>query len=169
MYSRRFYGGDRTQRSRVAPAPQTAVERVEPIKKTVEPSVSEALPIMALDIPVIEERNIDFKYFDPKDFLPKALESVSYGSLDERAQSLQVSAYPEEATELPEFTEAENNSSENAPVKEESADTRGDVAYSVRNMTFEDMVLTGLLMLGSSGEYDDDIMLILGLILMIGA
>lgn len=42
-------------------------------------------------------------------------------------------------------------------------------AESVKNMTFEDMMLTWLAYLGSSGECDDEVFIILGLILMIGA
>lgn len=186
MYSRRFYGGDRTQRSRPAPTPQTAFEKTEPIKKRAEPTVAETRPVMALDIPVTEDREPDFTvYIDPKDFLPEASESRFYSKSKEVSE---VSVYPENTPKAPEVPDSENDSradterGEDAEVKGESTDTfsdisgalassdkTGDVAASVRNMTFEDMVLTGLLMLGSSGEYDDDIMLILGLILMIGA
>lgn len=180
MYSRRFYGGDRTQRSRPAPTPQTVFERVEPIaKKIVEPNVSEPLPIMALNIPVTEDREPGLiEYPNPKDFLPEAFESRSYSEVEEVSE---VSVYPDKTPPTPEVPDAENDGSADTEIKGESTDTlgsisdstesadkTGDVAHSVRNMTFEDMVLTGLLMLGSSGEYDDDIMLILGLILMIG-
>lgn len=175
MYSRRFYGTDRTQRSRPAPTPQATLEKAEPIKRMAEPTVAETRAIMALDIPFTEERDPDpMVYPDPKDFLPEALS--------------QVSVYPEKAPQEPIIPETENDSradterDDDIEIKEESTDAfsdvserstsddkTADVAASVRNMTFEDMVLTGLLMLGSSGEYDDDIMLILGLILMIGA
>ena len=175
MYSRRFYGGDRTQRSRPAPTPHTALEKTEPIKTRAEPTVAETRAIMALDIPVTEDREGEIiVYPDPKDFLPEALS--------------QVSVYPDKAPPTPEAPNLENDGradtgrDEAIEIKEEStdafidvsegtksADKTGDVVATVRNMTFEDMVLTGLLMLGSSGEYDDDIMLILGLILMIGA
>lgn len=175
MYSRRFYGTDRTQRSRPAPTtPQPSFERIEPIKKAAEKSVSEPLPMMALDIPVIEDSEPAFiEYGDPKDFLPKALSRVS--------------VYPEKAPQDPVIPDTQNDSTEDTEYSEntetkESIDTLGgisevseesyktdDIVRSVRNMTFEDIMLTGLLMLGSSGEYDDDIMLVLGLILMIGA
>ena len=141
---------------------------------------------MALDIPVTEEREPNFTvYIDPKDFLPEASESRFYSKAEEVSE---VSVYPENTPKAPAVPDAENDSradaerGEDTEIKEESigafsdisgafasSDKTGDVAASVRNMTFEDMVLTGLLMLGSSGEYDDDIMLILGLILMIGA
>ena len=130
--------------------------------------------MMALDIPVIEDSEPAFiEYGDPKDFLPKSLSRVS--------------VYPEKAPQGPVISDTQNGSSEDTEYSEnieteESTDTLGgisdrredvdvkeDIVRSVRNMTFEDIMLTGLLMLGSSGEYDDDIMLVLGLILMIGA
>ena len=53
--------------------------------------------------------------------------------------------------------------------EEDNVSVDADQLESVKSMTFEDMMLTWLAMLGSSGEYDDEIFIILGLILMIGA
>lgn len=176
MYSRRFYGTDRTQRSRPLPMPQTSFERSEPAKKPAEKSVSEPLPIMALDIPLSEESTpVLAEYPDPKDFLPEATESRAYSESKGTSEISEVSVFPENTPEIPEVPDTENDISANAGITEdttdvsENTDETGDTWRSVRNMTFEDMVLTGLLMLGSSGEYDDDIMLMLGLILMMGA
>ncbi len=236
MYSRRFYGGERTQRNRPSPTAATPSERIAPTEKKVERSMAEALPMMALVIPVTEEGITPPKeYPNPRDFLPEANERRLYDApqlrsdginseniylnneksevKDETAEILrEVSVYPDNIPQMPMLPDPPSDTpdvsedSENTPEadgksdllngnlqdtdnfddpndwdstdssdnsdssdKSDVYDKMGDISLSMRNMTFEDMMLTGLLMLGSSGEYDDDIMLILGLILMMGA
>ena len=70
VYSRRFYGGDRYQRSRPAPMPAITPEKSSPTEyKSSMPS--EPIPKIALDIPVTESVEEPIKeYTDPRDFLP---------------------------------------------------------------------------------------------------
>ena len=213
VYSRRFYGGERTQRSRPSPSAVYPSEKIVTAEKKVERNMEEALPMMALVIPVTED-GIDppREYANPRDFLPESNERGHYDApqfwsdgrtdgtnseditlnnkkseeKDRTSEFLrEVSVYPDDKADMPMSPNFPSNMSDEAdegfdqpngnPQDSDSSnnsdvyDKMGDVSLSMRNMTFEDMILTGLLMLGSSGEYDDDIMLILGLILMMGA
>ncbi len=173
MYSRRFYNTDRAQRSRSAPAPQSTLERARVTEKTEksERNDTDTFPKWAVYIPVTDGTpNAPRRYLDPRDFLPEKEffeENRSFGQNDG-----ETSVYPEESPMPPTPTVdvSENEQTgHDLPPDENVYGKMGEISSSVRNMTLEDMMLTGLLMLGSSGDYDDEIMLILGLILMIGA
>ena len=189
MYSRRFYGGERTQRNRPSQALAMPSERTVPTEKKVERSTDEPVARMALNIPLTEEGLISPKeYFNPRDFLPEANEISFYDSISENtadtdnaspsnvsdeisaenkaAESIiEVSVYPEKSSEAPDTPD--NTDDMQSSDDNDNTQTEG-TSLSVKSMTFEDMMLTGLLMLGSTEDYDDEIMLILGLILMIG-
>ena len=185
VYSRKFYGAERTQRNRPAvtvaspPVKREALERNPEIKTF--PTAAEPVSIMALDIPVTEEGiTPPYEYTDPKDFLPEAnenrfySESVEVSEKIEAEKETEATVYPEkafeEASEEAVISEIPKEKSEASDTADSSGDVdnTGDIVRCVRGMTFDDMMLTGLLMLGGSGDYDDEIMLILGLILMIG-
>lgn len=189
VYSRRFYGGDRYQRSRPAPMPAITPEKSSPTEyKSSIPS--EPIPKMALDIPVTESVEEPIReYTDPRDFLPVRDRSefydteskfptrssaVSKENGSENDALREVSVYPDVKVEqgkegAPDDTPSDTESPKTEDDTGENAENTEVFSLSLRNMTLEDMMLAGLLMMGSSGEYDDEIMLILGLILMIGA
>lgn len=168
MYSRRFYGTDRAQRARPAQSsPQNTPEKVRVIEKN-DRNTSDTFPRWAVNIPVTDGGyDIQREYPNPRDFLPEKENSENY--IVPRAKRDEVSVYPE-SSPMPPTPEAEPPESaqtdENLPA---NSNIYSDISSSMKNMTLEDMMLAGLLMLGSSGDYDDEIMLILGLILMIGA
>lgn len=189
VYSRRFYGGDRYQRSRPAPMPAITPEKSSPTEyKSSIPS--EPIPKMALDIPVTEGVEEPIReYTDPRDFLPVRDRSEFYdpkSELTTRSSAVseengsenyalrEASVYPDVKVEqgkeaAPDDTPSDTESPMTDDAGEDNTENTEAFSLSLRNMTLEDMMLTGLLMMGSSGEYDDEIMLILGLILMIGA
>ncbi len=68
----------------------------------------------------------------------------------------------EEAFETTEISEISEESETETPKNSEN------LLENIISLKFEDMLLTGLLLLGGSGNYDDEIMLIMGLVLMIG-
>ena len=189
VYSRRFYGGDRYQRSRPAPMPAITPEKSSPTEyKSSMPS--EPIPKIALDIPVTESVEEPIKeYTDPRDFLPVRDRSefydpesefptrssaVSEENVSENDALREVSVYSDVKVKqgkegVPDKTPSDIESPKPEDSTEDSIENTEAFSPSLRNMTLEDMMITGLLMMGSSGEYDDEIMLILGLILMIGA
>ena len=189
VYSRRFYGGDRYQRSRPAPMPAITPEKSSPTEyKSSIPS--EPIPKIALDIPVTESVEEPIKeYTDPRDFLPVRDRSefydpesefptrssaVSEENVSENDALREVSVYSDVKVKqgkegVPDKTPSDIESPKPENSTEDSIENTEAFSPSLRNMTLEDMMITGLLMMGSSGEYDDEIMLILGLILMIGA
>lgn len=159
MYSRKFYGTDRVGRRGVAQAPQSTPAKATGVGSVAARGDSDTFPRWALNVPATDDGDDTEKIrIEPKDFLPEKEDTAA--------------VYPERPPTESAPDDAENQSPEvieeiqigSAGAYEKTADMP-----SLRSMTLEDMLLTGLLMLGSSGEYDDEIMLILGLILMIGA
>lgn len=159
MYSRKFYGTDRVGRRGTAQSPQSVPVKPSGVVVPAAQGDSDTFPRWAVNIPFADGGNDAERIrIEPRDFLPEREDTAS--------------VYPERPPTESIPDTAENEIPET--VVEGPSDSVG--AYgktadmpSLRSMTLEDMMLTGLLMLGSSGEYDDEIMLILGLILMIGA
>ncbi len=159
MYSRKFYGTDRVGRRGAAQAPQSTPAKAPGVGSAATRGDSDTFPRWAVNIPVTDEGSDTEKIrIEPKDFLPEKEDTASV--YPERPPTESVPDASEDQT--PETVE--ESPSESVGAYEKTAEMP-----SLRSMTLEDMMLTGLLMLGSSGEYDDEIMLILGLILLIGA
>lgn len=159
MYSRKFYGADRVGRKGAAQAPQSTPAKAPVVGSVAAQGDSDTFPKWAVNIPFADEGSDTEKIrIEPKDFLPEKEDLASV--YPERPPTESVPEASE--NQIPETVE--ESPSESAGAYEKTADMP-----SLRSMTLEDMMLAGLLMLGSTGEYDDEIMLILGLILMIGA
>ncbi|MBE6618362.1 MAG: hypothetical protein E7626_01095 [Ruminococcaceae bacterium] len=106
---------------------------------TAQPKASDTRPRWANDFSSENFTGGEVSYKEPRDFAP--------------AVSIISDISPKEETKITLEPEAPAES----------------VSEKMKNMTFEDMMLTWLMLMSSSGEYDDEILLILGLILMIGA
>jgi hypothetical protein len=144
LYSRRFYSSTRAKNT---PVIQTITPKKAPVA-TEEIRASDTRPRRPLDFFGDEFSNEEKFYAEPRNFSPAS--DITDG---ESVVTL--------ASEMPHPTEDEK-------VRIVSAADE-NIGEKMKNMTFEDMMLTWLAMLGSSGEYDDEIFIILGLILMIGA
>lgn len=148
MYSRRFYS---SQRAKNTPVIQTVTPKKAP-SITVESQTSDTRPRWATDFFEDQFWPEEKFYVEPRDFAPAVTvvneEKADLGLVEAPASA---DVIEDTACDLSDDTVTE------------------DIGEKMKNMTFEDMMLTWLAMLGSSGEYDDEIFIILGLILMIGA
>ena len=161
MYSRRFYSGDRSRQSR-APHVMQPSNGTTAQNGTHAQSVEDTAPGWALSIPLDNGAADSEKVrISPGDFAPEREISDERESINDAFASENASVYPENESVNPQITE----STSDPMTLEEPV----NIFAHMRGMTLEDMMLAGLLMMGSSGEYDDETMLILGLILMIGA
>lgn len=159
------------QRGRSMQAPAKDPESLKAPEKITEKktqSISDTFPRWAVDIPVTDGvPDAPREQINPRDFTFEK-------EFSERRNEEFSSVYPEKEPVRPEVPSISETPEigpreETFPAGADAYDKLEDISSSVRNMTLEDMMLAGLLMMGSSGEYDDEIMLILGLILMIGA
>ncbi len=164
------------QRGRPMQAPASAPEKTPPTEKRMQ-SLPDTFPRWAVNVPVTDSSSdAPSEQIAPRDFTFEK-------EFSDMANEMSASVYPENIPTRPDINGAPetrdapdiSESNETEP-REEGAFANADVyeklediSSSMRNMTLEDMMLAGLLMMGSSGEYDDETMLILGLILMIGA
>ena len=130
-----------SQRARNTPVIQTVTPKKHP-DTTVQSAVTDTHPRWADAFSEDDFIDRDEKQVDPRDFVP-ASGGVSAVAEVRCADDERHEITPSGVTESP--------------------------VENLKNMTFEDMMLTWLAYLGSSGEYDDEVFIILGLILMIGA
>lgn len=147
MYSRRFYTGERFHRSRT---PQSG----EPIRSQgvaavySEPEREKTFPRYPIEATYKSAVAPPLFEVSPRDFSP----------LSDRAQKKTDGGLQD----LAESVISEPASIGQAPESENTARSK------IKDMSFEDMLLSGLLMLGGTSEIDEEIMIILGLMLIIG-
>lgn len=144
MYSRRFYGGERFRQSHMPQNPEPL-----PVKRSPAPEKKAASSDLFARYPTETERGKNPPMpreteIYPRDFYPRSERALATPALSLKEEPKDVSAASDRVSE--------------------SATGLSDI----KNMNFEDMLLSGLLMLGGTSNIDEEIMIILGLMLIIG-